>query len=93
VVFLSECSVVNYTRGLATLISEKQVEEAADKVIRLIDDAKYYLCIPRKPKYDSATLLVICEDWNKAFDKIKEAKKVILEVVGQTWAESVPIHS
>lgn len=75
------------------MISEKQVEEAAVKVIRLIDDAKYYLCIPRKSKYDSATLLAICENWNEAFDKIKEAEQVILEVVGQTLAESVPIHS
>jgi len=69
------------------LVSEKQVEKAAKKVIDLINDAKYFLIIPRKTKYDAEALGTICENWNKAFDKIEQAKKTILEVVSQALAE------
>lgn len=69
------------------MVSEKQVEKAAKRVIKLINDAKYFLIIPRKTKYDAEALGTICENWNKAFDNIEQAKKTILEVVGQAWAE------
>jgi hypothetical protein len=72
---------------VVTLVSEKQVEEAAKKVIDLINDAKYSLIIPRKTKYDLEALGTICENWNKAFDKIEQAKKTILEVICQAMAE------
>jgi len=76
---------------VVTLISEKQVKEARDKAIKLINDAKWFLIIPENTKYDSETLLTICKNWEQAFDKIEQAKKVILEVTCQTWAESVPL--
>lgn len=69
------------------MITEKQVGEAAKNVIDLINDAKYSLIIPRKTKYDVEALGTICENWNKAFDKIEQAKKTILEVIGQAMAE------
>ena len=72
---------------MVTLVSEKQVEEAAKKVKDLIDEAKWSLIIPRKTKYDVEALGTICENWNKAFDKIEQAKKTILEVVSQSMAE------
>lgn len=72
---------------MVTLISEKQVKEARDKAIKLINDAKWFLVVPENTKYDSEILLTICKNWNQAFDKIDQAKRVILEVVGQAMAE------
>jgi hypothetical protein len=72
---------------VATLVSEKEVEAAAKKVNDLIDDAKWSLVILRKTKYDVEALGTICENWNKALEKIERAKKTILEVVGQALAE------
>lgn len=69
------------------MITEKQLEEAAKKVIELINDAKYSLIIPRRTEYDAEALATICEKWNKSFDKIEQAKKIILEVVSQSLAE------
>lgn len=69
------------------MITEKQLEEAAKKVIELINDAKYSLIIPRRTEYDAEALGTICEKWNKSFDKIEQAKKIILEVVSQSLAE------
>ena len=69
------------------MISERQVEEAAKRVLDLINDAKYSLIIPRKIKYDIEALGTICENWNSAFDKIEQAKKEILEVICQAMSE------
>jgi len=65
------------------LVSEKQVKEARDKAIKLINDAKWFLVVPENTKYDSETLLMISKNWNQAFDKIEQAKKTILEVIAE----------
>jgi len=68
---------------VVTLVSEKQVKEARDKAIKLINDAKWFLVVPENTKYDSETLLMISKNWNQAFDKIEQAKKTILEVIAE----------
>ena len=68
---------------MVTLVSEKQVKEARDKAIKLINDAKWFLVVPENTKYDSETLLMISKNWNQAFDKIEQAKKTILEVIAE----------
>ena len=65
------------------MVSEKQVKEARDKAIKLINDAKWFLVVPENTKYDSETLLMISKNWNQAFDKIEQAKKTILEVIAE----------
>lgn len=69
------------------MISEKQVEDASKKVNNLINEARYFLIIPRKTQYDTETLGTICEKWNEAFNKIEQAKEIILEMIGQSLAE------
>lgn len=69
------------------MISEKQVEDASKKVNNLINEARYSLIIPRKTQYDTEALGTICEKWNEAFDKIEQAKEIILEMIGQSMAE------
>lgn len=63
------------------------MKEARDKAIKLINDAKFDLIVPEKTKYNMEELGTICENWNKAFDKIEQAKNTILEVLSQAMAE------
>jgi hypothetical protein len=73
--------------GGKAMVSEKQLEEVVEKVLDLINDAKFSLIIPRKAKYGVEELAVICENWNKACDKIEKARETVSEVICQAMVE------
>lgn len=75
---------------VANLISQKQVEEARNRVIELINDTQYFLRIPVKTKYDLKELGEICENWNQASDKLEQAQSIINEIVVQITTQEIP---
>ena len=65
------------------------MEEYSSKINRLIGDMKYNLIIPRSEVYDEEVFKKICENWEQALSKLKEAQEVVQELLRVICAERI----
>jgi hypothetical protein len=70
-------------------ISQKKVEEYSSKINKLIEDARYSLTIPMKEVYTDDEIKNVNESWKQALSKIKEAQRLIEELLKLIGANAI----